>query len=132
MKTLIPLLAALVLCGCESKRPAPGTVQQATFTNAQEVTQKRLPTLSEDFVMGSQTAVSNAVLFGKPPDGFTVVCAPDGTFAPAFEGRVIDTALSIRTSKWEAVVASWRVKEIWESPRTPPQIGAQKAWEKCE
>lgn len=96
----------------------------------------RLPKLTDDFVMGSETAVSNAIFFGKPPPGFEIFCSPDGSFVPAVGGVAMDALPeSIRSNKWEAVVSCWRLKEIWDAPPPPTariELGKAKAWEKCE
>lgn len=75
--------------------------------------------LADDFVMGDPWAVSNAVAFQAPPKDWEIVCDNAGHFAPRTpRGSVCDIKSShtVRTSRFEAIVAAWRVKGILDNP----------------
>lgn len=95
---------------------------------------KRAPTLYEDFVMGSTTAVSNATKHQSPPPGWYIVCDDHGNYAPASGGHVFDRPSDsmIRKSSFEAIVAAWRVKEIQDSPLPAVMDHRTNVWHDCE
>lgn len=99
------------------------------------------PHQEEDFVMMSATAKSNAAYFGKPPEGWDVVCDDQGRYAPRHlskwkpgGGYVIDSSIYIRTNLNEGIIAAWRVKEVWDGidaeARTNPKPPIN--WKPCE
>lgn len=94
---------------------------------------KPAPTMLEDFVMGSKTAVSNATKYQAPPPGWYIMCDDHGNYAPANSGQVIDrpTDSMIRRSSFEAIVAAWRIKEIWDSP-LPEKMRSTNVWHDCD
>jgi len=124
MKLFLTILSLVVLCGCSQAEPG----SQSPITNA--VVNPR------DFILMSVTAVSNANRFQKPPDGWRVVCDGGGHYAPQAGGRgAVDnityygTNTVIRATEFEAVVACWRIKEIWN---TPMPDHPTNQWHDCE
>lgn len=139
---MFDVVLAIVVGGVVSSiivthKPKSKPITESTFTNATEVVGPKLPKLIDDFVMGSVTAVSNAVLVGAPPSGWRVACSPDGFYAAITpDGRIMDNdAYKIRTNRFQAMVVAWRMKEIWESPRPEyrlPEYGVAKKWQPCD
>lgn len=146
MKPKLPILLLACLCGCEAKvhiesKPVkPLTNSYALARNPQQgvvevedVQHKRTITIYDDFVMGSWSAVSNAMLYSNCAPGFTVMCDNKGYYAPAKNGFPIGKYgdITTRTSHWEAIVATWRVKEVWDTP-APPKLADLPSWTECK
>lgn len=95
-----------------------------------------------DYVMKSLTARSNAMYFGKPPDGIQIVCDDSGLYAPREIWSEINPNAGfvwgwndfVRTNRQDAIVAAWRVKEILDNRNTnsptppPPPV----VWKPCD
>lgn len=125
----IPLL--LILCSCSEK----ADIESA---KSAPLAPKRRA-LSEDFIMGSWTAVSNATHFMSPPDGWAVVCDDSGHYAARSpDGYVVDIKSDytkyVRTNYFEATVVAWRTKEIWDTPRPPMGTIEHSGfnWKECD
>lgn len=96
-------------------------------------------TIADDFIMGSETAVSNATFYGAPPKGWSIACDGGKHFAPKSpNGETLDLTdcFTIRTNRFEAIVAAWRVKEIWDEPAPPNSAGlpthSSIQWQDCD
>lgn len=122
---LIAVIVAALTAPRHRSIPAP---------HSEPVAPKRAPTLYEDFVMGSKTAVSNATKHQSPPPGWYIVCDDHGNYAPASGGHVFDRPSDsmIRKSSFEAIVAAWRVKEIQDSPLPAVMDHRTNVWHDCE
>lgn len=99
----------------------------------------KLPSLSEDFFMGSWTAVSNATRAMQPPEGWSVVCDDEGHYAARSPyGTVLDLKNDaanayVRTNYFEAVVVAWRTKEIWDTPTKTYELPRSGfSWKECD
>lgn len=129
------LLAAIIRVPLEriraSKKPTPVAA----------VAPVESPSDPYDYVMKSLTARSNAMYFGKPPDGIQIVCDDSGRYAPREIWSEINPNAGfvwgwngfVRTNRQDAIVSAWRVKEILDnrntnSPTPPPPI----VWKPCE
>lgn len=128
---------ALTIIISAKVKPKPKPVTEHTFTNAIEVAVNKLPSIYDDFVMGSVTAVSNATAAATPAPGWSIVCSSDGHYAPmTSDGRIMDRSpYMIRTNRFHAIVATWRYKEIWDSTTPeyqPHKYGAAKDWKPCD
>jgi hypothetical protein len=126
------LATVTVMAGCSRQVPRQ---------TVEEIERDLGPGGRFDFVMTSATAVSNANRFGAPPDGFDIACDSKGHFTPRYHGVASEIDVLIRTSKWEAVVGAWRVKEVVEeSQKRAPSRGnhtevptsARHDWHDCE
>ena len=68
--------------------------------------------IEQDWVMGSPSAVSNAMYFGVPAPGYSVGWATNHTFAPMRGGQPLTYNSMVRRSYWQALVATWRDYEV--------------------
>lgn len=103
--TTFPLMALCVLVGA--------TV--ITFGGWQNIFHHNKPhvmTIDDDWVMGSPTAVSNAMYFGVSAPGYTVGYATNHTFCPMKNGVPLTYNSMIRPSYWQAMVGTWREYEV--------------------
>lgn len=130
----IVLMASIGLVGCARDSIVESVPRPAS--------PPKQVTIDEDFIMGSTTAVSNAMLHNGPPEGWDIVCDNFGNYSPRNGTSVIghydDMKLgnhneTIRTSRWEAVVASWRLKEIWDAPKPEfSGFNTTNQWHVCD
>lgn len=95
----------------------------------------------QDFMMDSPTAVSNAVRFNAPPEGWDIVCNRNQMFAPrsgTFTFEIYDLPnwrqTTIRTSRFEAVVAAWRIKEMVDVAvlEATTKVESTNVWNQCD
>jgi len=98
-----------------------------------------LRALYEDFIMGDPWSVSNAVKFQRPPEGWEIACDNSGHYAPRIGDHVLDvpSVHAVRTSRFEAIVAAWRMKGIWDArveipTNLPPLVHTTNVWGDCE
>lgn len=136
MKPIFILVMLLCVVGCERKL----TITQIE-SSTQPIKPSQLPSLSDDFVMGSSTAVSNALYFKQPPMGWSVACDNRGRYAPMHGTFVVENSVdTVRTNEFEAMVACWRTKEIWddfdarsdaEMKSLQPPNPAPVVWQDC-
>ncbi len=127
MKTSSILLLCAFLFGCSSHNESKVEPIRKRKT--------KVVSIIDDFVMGSATAVSNATLTGKPPEGWRIACDGNGHFAARSPSGVVIDGMDcqIRTNEFEAIVAAWRTKEIWDAiPSEFPTLGNAKPWKDCE
>lgn len=133
------ILLSLLLVGCaKQETPSPDVVTTIISvdgkTNRVKLPDGSLTSLVKDFVMGEPNAVSNAIYHCKqPPEGWSIVCDGKGHYAPK---HAIALECDVRTNEYEAVVAAWRDKAIWDAPHepvTPAVLGEPKyQWHQCD
>lgn len=137
MKTI--LLLSLLLVGC-TREPIAGPQNYLTTITDERGVMNRvyLPdgstaSLAIGFVMGELNAVSNAIYHCKqPPEGWTIVCDGQSHYA-AKNYIVCDETWDVRTNEYEAVVAAWRIKAIWDAQReTVHKYHANPKWHQCD
>lgn len=88
-----------------------------------------------DYVMSDPVAVSNAAYFGKPPEGWTIVCNNNGKYAPKSPlGNVPDYAggTFVKNNKSDAIVSAWKLKLAFDKPSAPVQEPLKTEWKDCE
>lgn len=123
----LAILSAHLSCGKAPKQNQGGSATQARP--------------GSDIVLESATAASNAATFGRPPDGWSVVCDDHGHYAPAYLGYAFDIPdlpgyrMTVRDTFQEAVVACWQVKEVLDRPHEPepgPSLHTTNKWKECD
>lgn len=131
---IVPLAVAVILIGIAAIANFTNVGRPTVETNTTSaVTVGKSYREPYDFVLSSVTAISNATHFNTPPEGFKILCSPDGKYVPSYYDRPLDMLdYAVRTSHWHAVIAAWRVKEIRDSPLPVPPPAQHRTWEECK
>lgn len=92
-----------------------------------------------DYGLVSITARSNATHFGKPPEGYSIVCDDRGNFSVSVKKTwssggnwIPELAWLIRTNEAEALIAAWRYWEIDNAPYVPSPVPSHGEWKTCD
>lgn len=84
--------------------------------------------------MSDLGAVSNATFFAKPPDDFYVVCDDTEHYAVVRGSDMnlydIPSCDMVRTNRFEAIVAAWKIKSILEGQHPAPHT--TNLWKLCD
>jgi hypothetical protein len=135
MKSINQLTVLALLAGC-SPSPEPFTQKNITEANPTNAAAFVRPS---DFYLSSAHAISNALFFQAPPEGWDLVCDRNGHWCPRKGDHVWDIqdgySTTSRTNEFEAIITAWRSKEIIDTPfqfHTPEVPHSTNVWQECK
>lgn len=149
VRSAVALLLLCFICGCSPKDSEPDTapvVKPSAPMTPEEFAFKDTKgenPLAKHFITGDFASVSNAFVHDAPPEEWQIFCDGRGHYVPAHHGYVVETHdmfgndnITVRTNRFEAIVAAWRLKGIWdendrEEAAHPKPVVPAIQWSEC-